>query len=87
MCVECLIGKQKKPILFKVTEPSLGRFGAFWGVFGAFWGVFGRFGAFFGRFWALDDAVQKMRPLFLTHHELENFSQVETLVLGHLNRI
>ena len=22
MCVECLIGKQKKPILFKVTEPS-----------------------------------------------------------------
>ena len=21
-CVECLIGKQKKPILFKVTEPS-----------------------------------------------------------------
>ena len=24
MCVECLIGKQKKPILFKVTEPSHG---------------------------------------------------------------
>ncbi len=23
MCVECLIGKQKKPILFKVTEPSV----------------------------------------------------------------
>ena len=22
VCVECLIGKQKKPILFKVTEPS-----------------------------------------------------------------
>jgi hypothetical protein len=22
LCVECLIGKQKKPILFKVTEPS-----------------------------------------------------------------
>ena len=22
MCVECLIGKQKKPILFQVTEPS-----------------------------------------------------------------
>ena len=22
MCVECLIGKQKKPVLFKVTEPS-----------------------------------------------------------------
>ena len=22
MCVECLSGKQKKPILFKVTEPS-----------------------------------------------------------------
>ena len=22
MCVECLIGKQKKPILFKVTEPN-----------------------------------------------------------------
>ena len=22
MCVECLIGKQKKPILFKVTKPS-----------------------------------------------------------------
>jgi hypothetical protein len=21
VCVECLIGKQKKPILFKVTEP------------------------------------------------------------------
>jgi hypothetical protein len=24
-CVECLIGKQKKPILFKVTEPSSSR--------------------------------------------------------------
>ena len=24
VCVECLIGKQKKPILFKVTEPSHG---------------------------------------------------------------
>jgi len=24
VCVECLIGKQKKPILFKVTEPSSG---------------------------------------------------------------
>ena len=24
VCVECLIGKQKKPILFKVTEPSPG---------------------------------------------------------------
>jgi hypothetical protein len=22
VCVECLIGKQKKPILFKVTEPN-----------------------------------------------------------------
>ena len=22
VCVECLIGKQKKPILFQVTEPS-----------------------------------------------------------------
>ena len=22
VCVECLIGKQKKPILFKVTDPS-----------------------------------------------------------------
>ena len=22
VCVECLIGKQKKPIFFKVTEPS-----------------------------------------------------------------
>ena len=22
VCVECLIGKKKKPILFKVTEPS-----------------------------------------------------------------
>jgi hypothetical protein len=22
VCGECLIGKQKKPILFKVTEPS-----------------------------------------------------------------
>ena len=22
VCVECFIGKQKKPILFKVTEPS-----------------------------------------------------------------
>jgi len=22
VCVECLIGKQKKPILFKVTKPS-----------------------------------------------------------------
>ncbi len=22
VCVECVIGKQKKPILFKVTEPS-----------------------------------------------------------------
>jgi len=24
VCVECIIGKQKKPILFKVTEPSKG---------------------------------------------------------------
>ncbi len=23
VCVECLIGKQKKPIIFKVTEPSV----------------------------------------------------------------
>jgi len=27
VCVECLIGKQKKPILFKVTEPSVIRRG------------------------------------------------------------
>jgi hypothetical protein len=40
-------------------------------------GVFGR--------WMMRS--KKCDHYFLTHHELENFSQVETLVLGHLNRI